>query len=133
MLCWKGGLAPYGIVKGTAPDFDATRFPQGKTYFGMTRDAADNLAGQCRASWKYINSQLVMVPEDNYVQEAVVLNSTTGLIGLSQQTIMAGVNVRCLINPNIQVNGLIRLDQSLIYRTILLDFRKVILLLRPEN
>lgn len=69
------GLAPYGIVKGAAPDFDATRFPRGKTYFGMTRDAADNLAGQCRASWRYINGQLVMVPEDNYVQEAIVLNS----------------------------------------------------------
>lgn len=115
------GLAPYGIVKGAAPDFDATRFPRGKTYFGMTRDAADNLAGQCRASWQYINGQLVMVPEDNYVQEAIVLNSTTGLIGMPQQTIMAGVNVRCLINPNIQVNGLIRLDQALIYRTMLPD------------
>ncbi|SPP31640.1 hypothetical protein ARAF_0782 [Arsenophonus endosymbiont of Aleurodicus floccissimus] len=48
-----------------------------------------------------------------------MLNSATGLIGLPQQTIEAGVNVRCLINPNIQVNGLIRLDHALIYRTML--------------
>lgn len=113
------GLAPYGIVKGSTPDFDRTRFPRGKTYFGMVRDAADNLAGQCRASWQYINGQLVMVPEDKYVHEAIVLNSATGLVGLPQQTIQAGINVRCLINPNIQVNGLIRLDQSLVYRTML--------------
>lgn len=113
------GLAPYGIVKGTTPDFEATRFPRGKTYFGMARDAIDNLAGQCRASWQYINGQLVMVPEETYVQEAVVLNSATGLIGLPQQTIEAGVNVRCLINPRIQVNGLILLDEALVYRTML--------------
>lgn len=113
------GLAPYGIVKGVTPEFDNTRFPRGKTYFGMVRDAADNLAGQCLASWQYINGQLVMVPENKYVQEAIVLNSATGLIGLPQQTIEAGVNVRCLINPNIQINGLIRLDQALIYRTML--------------
>ncbi|HGJ5881072.1 MAG TPA: hypothetical protein ACHBZ9_19040, partial [Arsenophonus nasoniae] len=56
---------------------------------------------------------------NKYVQEAIVLNSATGLIGLPQQTIEAGVNVRCLINPNIQINGLIRLDQALIYRTML--------------
>ncbi|WGM00502.1 phage protein [Arsenophonus nasoniae] len=113
------GLAPYGIVKGVTPEFDNTRFPRGKVYFGMVRDAADNLAGQCLTSWQYINGQLVMVPENKYVQEAIVLNSATGLIGLPQQTIEAGVNVRCLINPNIQINGLIRLDQALIYRTML--------------
>ncbi|HGJ5883966.1 phage protein [Arsenophonus sp.] len=113
------GLAPYGIVKGVTPEFDSIRFPRGKVYFGMVRDAADNLAGQCLASWQYINGQLVMVPENKYVQEAIVINSATGLIGLSQQTIEAGINVRCLINPNIQINGLIRLDQALIYRTML--------------
>ncbi len=113
------GVAPYGIVKGVTPEFDNTRFPRGKVYFGMVRDAADNLAGQCLASWQYINGQLVMVPENKYVQEVIVLNSATGLIGLPQQTIEAGVNVRCLINPNIQINGLIRLDQTLIYRTML--------------
>ncbi|WP_063655244.1 phage protein [Candidatus Arsenophonus triatominarum] len=113
------GLAPYGIVKGVTPEFDNTRFPRGKVYFGMVRNAADNLAAQCFASWQYLNGQLVMVPENKYVQEAIVLNSATGLIGLPQQTIEAGVNVRCLINPNIQINGLIRLDQALIYRTML--------------
>ncbi|QHM71270.1 phage protein [Mixta intestinalis] len=113
------GLQPYGIVRGATPDFSSVRFPRGKTFFGMARDTADNLAGQCRASWQYVNGQLVLVPDDKYVHEAVVLNSATGLIGLPQQTIGAGVNVRCLINPAIQINGLIRLDQELIYRTML--------------
>ncbi|EAO2747723.1 hypothetical protein J3739_000811 [Salmonella enterica] len=41
------------------------------------------------------------------------------LIGMPQQTIGNGVNVRALINPNIRVNGLIQLDQASVYRTAL--------------
>lgn len=40
-------------------------------------------------------------------------------IGMPQQTIGNGVNVRALINPNIRVNGLIQLDQASIYKTVL--------------
>ncbi|WP_419235774.1 hypothetical protein ACN09D_14665 [Serratia fonticola] len=51
--------------------------------------------------------------------EAVVLNRDTGLIGMPQQTMGGGVNVRCLINPNIRINGLIQLDQASVYRASL--------------
>lgn len=47
-----------------------------------------------------------IVPDDKYIQEAIVLNANTGLIGMPQQTMGAGVNVRCLINPNIKLGGL---------------------------
>ncbi|HEM8625240.1 TPA: hypothetical protein U2Q62_004877, partial [Citrobacter amalonaticus] len=40
-------------------------------------------------------------------------------IGMPQQTIGNGVNVRALINPNIRVNGLIHLDQASVFRTAL--------------
>lgn len=62
-----------------------------------------------------------MVNENKYIYEAIVLNSETGLIGMPQQTMGAGVNVRCLINPNIRINGLIQLDQASVYRTALSD------------
>ncbi len=48
-----------------------------------------------------------------------MLNANTGLIGMPQQTMGAGVNVRCLINPNIKLGGLIRLDQASVYRQAL--------------
>ncbi len=60
-----------------------------------------------------------IVPDDKYIQEAIVLNANTGLIGMPQQTMGAGVNVRCLINPNIKLGGLIRLDQASVYRQAL--------------
>lgn len=75
-----------------------------------------SLAGQCKANWWYENNQVHIVPDDKYIQEAIVLNANTGLIGMPQQTMGAGVNVRCLINPNIKLGGLIRLDQASVYR-----------------
>jgi len=60
-----------------------------------------------------------MVSTDKYIHEAIVLNSRTGLIVMPQQTMGAGVNVRCLINPNIRVGGLIELDQASVYRSAL--------------
>lgn len=65
-----------------------------------------SLAGQCKANWWYENNQVHIVPDDKYIQEAIVLNANTGLIGMPQQTMGAGVNVRCLINPNIKLGGL---------------------------
>lgn len=38
---------------------------------------------------------------------------------MPQQTMGAGVNVRCLINPNIKLGGLVRLDQASVYRASL--------------
>lgn len=78
-----------------------------------------NVAGQCGATWQFVDGQRQMVANNEYVHEAIVLNSATGLIGMPQQTIGNGVNVRALINPNIRVNGLIQLDQASVYRTAL--------------
>ena len=47
-----------------------------------------------------------MLTADMSMHKAVVLNSDTGLVGMPQQTIGGGVNVKCLINPNIRLNGL---------------------------
>ncbi|EGE1565190.1 hypothetical protein DMX62_28065, partial [Escherichia coli] len=74
---------------------------------------------QCGATWQFVDGQRQMVANNEYVHEAIVLNSATGLIGMPQQTIGNGVNVRALINPNIRVNGLIQLDQASVYRTAL--------------
>jgi len=79
----------------------------------------DNVAAQCGATWQLVDGQAQMVPTDKYVQEAIVLNSQTGLIGMPQQTMGAGVNVRCLINPNIRLKGLVQIDQASVYRASL--------------
>ncbi|HHS9554370.1 TPA: hypothetical protein ACTXCE_005550 [Raoultella planticola] len=112
-------LRPYGISEGSTPDFGSTVFPRGRTIYQNTGRLMYGLAGQCKANWWYENNQVHIVPEDKYLQEAIVLNADTGLIGMPQQTMGAGVNVRCLINPNIKLGGLIRLDQASVYRQAL--------------
>ncbi|WP_392440061.1 hypothetical protein AABD61_04210 [Edwardsiella piscicida] len=108
-----------GATEGLTPEMPATVFPRGRVLFGMTRHLMDNVAGQCGATWQFVDGQRQMVAKNEYVHDAIVLNSATGLIGMPQQTIGNGVNVRCLINPNIRVNGLIQLDQASVYRTAL--------------
>lgn len=105
-------IGVYDIVAGATPEFATTKAPRGKPMFGMHRDEVSSLAAQCKATWRYENGRLQMVPENAYLAEAIVLNAQTGLIGMPEQTINGGINVKCLINPNIQLDTLIRLDNK---------------------
>ncbi|EOL8977387.1 hypothetical protein ACM92K_000571 [Cronobacter turicensis] len=106
----------YGISPGATGDMPGMTFPRGRTLWLPARQVMENVAGQCDASWQLSDGQLRMVPEANYVHEAVLLNSRTGLIGAAQQTLKDGVDVQCLINPNIRLNGLVQLDQASVQR-----------------
>ncbi|QUG75965.1 hypothetical protein GKQ23_13595 [Erwinia sp. E602] len=111
--------SPFNISEGIVPDMPETVFPRGRTIVSRTSDLMYRLAGQCKANWWYENNQVHILPETRYLDTAVVLSANTGLIGMPQQTLGAGVNVRCLINPNIKLGGLIKLDQASVYRASL--------------
>lgn len=113
------GFNAFGVTQGITSDMPTTVFPRGRVLYDASRNVMDNIAGQCNATWQLLDGQVQMVPEDKYIHEAIVLSSDTGLIGMPQQTMGAGVNVRCLINPNIRINGLVQLDQASVYRTAL--------------
>lgn len=110
---------PFGVTQGITSEFPSTVFPRGRALLMPTRDLMKSVANQCNATWQIVDGQAQMVSNDKYIHDAVVLNSETGLIGMPQQTMGAGVNVRCLINPNIRVSGLVQLDQSSVYRASL--------------
>lgn len=113
------GFNAFGVTQGITGDMPTTVFPRGRVLYNASRNVMDNIAKQCNATWQLVDGQVQMVPEDKYIHEAIALNADTGLIGMPQQTMGAGVNVRCLINPNIRINGLIQLDQASVYRTAL--------------
>ncbi|NWC62903.1 hypothetical protein [Cedecea sp. P7760] len=112
---------PFGITEGIIGDMPQNVFPRGRTIYNASRNVMDNIAAQCKATWQLVDGQLQMVPENKYIHEAIVLNANTGLIGMPQQTMGGGVNVRCLINPNIRINGLVQLDQASVYRAAVSD------------
>jgi hypothetical protein len=113
------GFGEYGITQGATGDMPTTVFPRGITLYHKSADVMDDIAGMCKATWQMVDGQIQMVPENAYLYEAIQLNSNTGLIGMPQQTMGAGVNVRCLINPNIRINGLVEIDQASVYRASL--------------
>ncbi|MBS0893951.1 hypothetical protein JK211_07875 [Tatumella sp. JGM130] len=116
-----GTFEPYGINAGEVADMPATVFPRAKVLVGNSSDIINDVARQCDAHWWYEDNKVHIVKESAPLDSIVILNADTGLIGRPRQTMGAGVNVRCLINPNIKLGGLIRLDQSSVYRTQLSD------------
>jgi hypothetical protein len=105
-------MKQYDVVEGYTPEFAAYANPRGKVMFGMARDTMRDLADTAGASWCIHEGKLTITPL-NAPQpgEAFVLNAMTGLIGLPVQTI-EGINVRCLLNPNIKFGGQVVLDNE---------------------
>ncbi|MFM0044129.1 phage protein [Paraburkholderia sediminicola] len=101
-----GGLIA-GSVAGTAQALS-----RGKVMFGMSRDYARDWSNKYGFRWSIQNGQFVLVPITGYRPgEAVVLSSTTGLIGVPEAT-QDGVRVRALLNPLIRIGCLVQIAQS---------------------
>lgn len=111
------GLKPYNIVGGALPAFPTTIFPRGYTFHGKVSSYLTQIAKLCNASWELLDDRLEMYGKDRVAHPPVPLNSANGMINMPQRTTGAGVNVKCLINPNIRLNGIIHLNESSLYRT----------------
>ncbi|MGY0790966.1 phage protein [Azospirillum argentinense] len=98
------------LQAGYVTDLPVTALSRGKVMFGMARDYMRRLGETTRQSWSIQNGQLVMVPQAGYrAGEAVVLTAATGLIGYPQQT-PGGIQATALLNPKIQIGGLVQID-----------------------
>ncbi|MES3654554.1 hypothetical protein [Escherichia coli] len=109
-------LEPYGIKKGIEPVFPDTVYPRGASYYGKVADYLSDLAADLNATWQFSYGKIDFIQEEYARKAVVVLNADTGLVGMPQQTIGAGVNVTCFINSKIQLHSLIQLDQASVYR-----------------
>lgn len=110
------GFNAFGVTKGIIGPLPDTVFPRSRTIYAASHVVMDQVAEMCNATWQLVDGQVQMIPVDRYIDTVVVLNGDTGLIGRPEQTMGGGVNVRCLINPNIRINTLIHIDQASIYR-----------------
>ena len=110
-------MSPLGVTAGGNTVVEATpQLPRGKVMFGNARNYLRDSAQTVGASWSIQDEKVVFVAKNAYLPgQAVVLNSQTGMIGAPQQTLQ-GVNVKCLLNPNIQIATKIQLDSSQIQR-----------------
>jgi hypothetical protein len=111
-------LQEYGLSKGAMSGLsggtggispDAFR---GKLMLGTAPDLLDNLGKTHGFTWTIINGKIQSVPLTGYLPgEAVILNAASGLIGWPRNT-LGGVNVTCLLNPSLQLQGLIQINNK---------------------
>jgi hypothetical protein len=102
---------------GVADGCGGVVLKRGKVLFGMARAAMDDIVKTINVKWSIQNGVLTFVPLTGYLPgQAVQLNSYTGLIGTPEAT-DNGVHVKCLLNPNIKVGGLVQINNALISQT----------------
>jgi hypothetical protein len=108
-------LSKYGVSLGfVGPKVDLSTpvYPRAVSLFGMARKVLDDVARSKGATWSIQNSKVhIVTPDDALPGNAIMLNSATGLIGMPTLE-TGGVYARSLINPQLKVNSLVKIDQA---------------------
>jgi len=105
-------MASGGITKGYIEPVGNTTLPRGKVMYGMARDYLRQSVESSKSSWSVQDGVLQVIPLTGLLpNEAAVLNSQTGLIGIPTQT-NTGVSFRCLLNPSIKIGAKVKINES---------------------
>ncbi|WP_321894547.1 phage protein [Paraburkholderia heleia] len=100
-----------GLIVGAGAGLKSS-LSRGKSSMGMARSYLRDWAAKYGYRWSIQNGEFVVVPITGYRPgEAVVLSSTTGLVGVPIAT-EGGVRVRALLNPLIRIGCLVHIAQS---------------------
>ena len=107
-------------MKGFDVEFDTSsnttinggQLPRGKVFYGLARDTLRRSARDLGMTWSIQDGQLGLVLQTSYLPGIpVVLTAATGLVGFPEQT-QNGINIRCLLNPAIKINGRVQIDNA---------------------
>ncbi len=109
-------LKPFGIVAGYIADLGGFKMPRGRALFGMVREQLRDIAKATDTSWRIQGGKLNIVKNKGTLPgSAIVLNSQTGMVGMPTQT-MEGIEVKCLLNPEIKPGCRLQIDEASIQR-----------------
>ena len=109
-------MSKKGTTLGHVGDLPTTQLPRGKVMYGNARKYISNSADTSGKIWSIQDEKITFVGKSTYLPgTAVVLTSKTGMIGTPQQT-NEGVNVKCLLNPQIKIGGRVKIDNASIQR-----------------
>lgn len=100
-----------GTTKGHVQVNERARI-RGKVISGNTRDVINDVARESGANWSIQDGQLVIVNANDVLPgQAIVIRADTGMLGAPEIN-DKGIAVKCLINPQLRVNGAIQLDNN---------------------
>ena len=108
----------YGVQDGFSPTkaLQAIKYPRALTLFGPTKELMRKLAFTVNSTWSIQKGKMHMIPVDGSTpDDPIAINVQNGMVGMPVQT-LEGIIVRSLINPQIGVNQIIKLNDSDIQR-----------------
>lgn len=106
-------------------DLSTQKLARSKTMFGKSRDILRDVTRGNKAQFYVDGDQLHIIKAyDVDAKEAFELNPKTGLIGTPTQN-EDGLSGECLLNPKIQLNSLIYVNEKLIERTAISKDSKI--------
>lgn len=92
--------------------------PKGKVLFGLTKYLLREFADSQLSRWSIQQGVLTLIPLAGVlVGQAIVVNSLTGMVGVPESTDQ-GIQVRMLLNPQVQVGGKLQINNADITQTI---------------
>ena len=118
------GFAASMAAKNIEPPLYISNLPnlkktyvRGRVFYGMTRDELRDFCATNNLTWSIQDGRLLLLPTTGYLaaNPVPVIGVATGLIGVPEQT-QQGITFRCLLNPNIKVGSLVKLDSGDINR-----------------
>jgi hypothetical protein len=103
----------YGVSKGFASEtLKKFKFERPVVLVGQAKDNLRWLGRSTGTLWSVQNEKLQMLPPKEHIPgEAVVINAKTGMIGQPEQ-LAKYIIVRSLINPKVEINHRIHLDNA---------------------
>jgi hypothetical protein len=107
-----GPMKALNVTPGYTGALPEATLPRGKVMYGNSRDHLQKITSSSGFGWNIQDEKINIVKRSTYLPGTVtILTSKTGLIGTPQQTNI-GVNCKCLINPNIKINGRIQINNA---------------------
>jgi len=105
-------MSQKGVTQGYTAALPKNQLPRGKVLYGPAKNYLRNISQTTQTSWSIQNEKVTFIANKGYLPGTrVVLTAATGMVGTPNQT-NEGVNVKCLLNPNIRVGGLIVIDNK---------------------
>lgn len=91
------------------------QLPRGRVLNGDSREVLNRVARNNNADWSIQDGYLVFLPKDKVLSDdAVLISQDTGMINAPEQT-DDGLEITCLLNPALQIGGLIKLESIIEY------------------
>ena len=100
-----------GLQTGVT-ETNATALPRGKVMYGSAKDIMRQSAQSNGQNWSIQDGALQILKTSSVLpNQAIVLNSKTGLVGGAEQS-TKGVKAKCLLNPNIKVGQKVQINEN---------------------